>query len=164
MVEDVRSCLVRNKSEPINHARKSVSFDSISVREYDRCIDLNPAVPDGPAIGLGWQFNEAPPSLVDDFESKHPPRREFDGLKLDKSAREVILREFGYERAEILKGVRKVNIARNQRKSTLAMQEHENLHLTVEKVKKQFKKCLGVRSSYSTEEKNLWKHAQNVHK
>ena len=48
--------------------KKSVTFDSINIREYDVILGDNPACSDGPPLSLDWTFTESTSSTIDDYE------------------------------------------------------------------------------------------------
>ena len=50
-------------------AKRSVSFGTISVREYARILGDNPSASAGPPISLSWDYISFPPQKVDSYES-----------------------------------------------------------------------------------------------
>ena len=100
--------------------KKSVSFDFVSVRPYERILTVNPSCTSGPPVGLGWTYAVERHYLVDVFEVHRAPyRRSKAEMLLSRNARESMLLELGYDRKTLAHGVRQVIKVKNQRRRTL---------------------------------------------
>eukprot|EP00977_Amphora_coffeiformis_P006397 scaffold1361_cov165-Amphora_coffeaeformis.AAC.19 len=87
---------------------RSVSFDSIFVREYERVLGDNPACGNGPPISIGWQYESKVSMPVDEYEYRKPAGRTKRQLQLSAyRRRDLLLHEWGYGEAE-LRQARKV--------------------------------------------------------
>jgi len=155
---NIKSSLRRNGSSS-STITKSVQFDSVDIREHERFLDFNPSVSSGPAIGLGWEYNDLPTFELNAFETNHPPRRTKTEFQIPRHIREEMLREFGFSRAELAMAVKNINITKRRRQASVAAQEVECTHLAVEWTARRLKKIIGLRSSYQIEEAKLWKNA-----
>ena len=74
------------KQQESNNRR--ISFGSVSVREYERIVGDHPDVKVGPPIAIGWQYEELPPILLDDYEASHLPKQ---NLRLSSITRRNLL-------------------------------------------------------------------------
>jgi hypothetical protein len=96
----------------------TVQFDKITVREYGIILGDNPACRNGPSVSIGWEYDEFPEILVDDFESiREGNRRTKRGMLMDRTYRVKLLKRLGYADNEIIEAVRvnkKVHQARLQ--------------------------------------------------
>jgi hypothetical protein len=96
----------------------TVQFDKITVREYGIILGDNPACRNGPSVSIGWEYDEFPEILVDDFESiREGNRRTKRGMLMDRTHRVKLLKRLGYADNEIIEAVRvnkKVHQARLQ--------------------------------------------------
>ncbi|KAI2488740.1 hypothetical protein MHU86_25794 [Fragilaria crotonensis] len=100
--------------------KKSVSFDTVSVRPYERILTVNPSCTSGPPIGLGWKYAVERHYLVDVFEVHRTQyRRSKSEILLSRDVRESMLLELGYDRKTLAHGVRQVIKVKNQRRQTL---------------------------------------------
>ena len=112
------------ESTPLNvmttRPKKSVAFDSISVRPYERILTVNPSCSSGPPIGLGWKFGQESVYSLDTFEERRSPhRRSKSQMVLPRETREEMLLEIGYDRRALAYGVRQVIKVKNQRRRTV---------------------------------------------
>mmetsp|Transcript_25983 Transcript_25983/g.29728 ORF Transcript_25983/g.29728 Transcript_25983/m.29728 type:complete len:207 (+) Transcript_25983:90-710(+) len=155
---------LRRVCSPSNTRRNSVKFDSVDIREHERFLDLNPSVSSGPAIGLGWEYNDLPTFKLNTFERNHPPRRTKIEFQIPRHIREEMLREFGFSRGELAAAVKAINISKRQRQASVASQEVECTRLAFEWTVRKLKKIIRLRSSYQIEEARLWKNAENLSK
>lgn len=100
---------------------KSVTFTDVSVREYPFCLGDNPATIIGAPLTIEWEAQSEGKLSLDDYETSRPDRRRSDELRIPAFVREEMLRNNGYSRLDIQKGVRDANIARNRRKRSNEM-------------------------------------------
>ncbi|GAX17984.1 hypothetical protein FisN_18Hh197 [Fistulifera solaris] len=85
----------------------TVQFDKITVREYGIILGDNPACRNGPSVSIGWEYDEFPEILVDDFESiREGNRRTKRGMLMDRTYRVKLLKRLGYADNEIIDAVR----------------------------------------------------------
>jgi hypothetical protein len=111
--------------------KPSVSFASLSVREYNVMMGDNPSCSYGVPISLGWEYqqHEAVPVVVSQQKKKNRSN-----LLLSYNARRQLLKEAGYRSTELRKCVREVNRIKNERAMTemfLAAQPLEDAMETV---------------------------------
>jgi len=142
-----------------DNQKKAVNFGSIEIREHEIILDYHPVVSCGPAIGLGWESIDLPRYSVDDFELGRGPRRLKTEFQLPRYEREEILREFGYSRGEISDACKLIDVAKKQRRLSIATQDVECTQIAMEWTSRRVKRLIGMRSSYQIEEAELWKNA-----
>jgi hypothetical protein len=105
-IPQLRSCLKHDsrehKLDDVSSSR-TVSFGQIHMREYNRAVVDNPAVSEGPPIGLSWEFNPQEIQMkVDEYENARPPRRVKDEMIMPSHVRqEMLINEWGHTMREI---------------------------------------------------------------
>ena len=121
--------------------KSGVSFDSVQVRHYAQVLVESPCISSGPAVGLGWNFEELPSMTLDEAESisKESPSC---SMILTRHEREVIVRDAGYSQKEIAAAVRRSLKAKHQRRQTILHLSNRNLEEIVEKSRRQVKRIL----------------------
>ena len=115
--------------------RRSVSFDKVKIREFERVLGDNPPPSPGPSLALGWNYNEMKEVSIDKFE-KHgangKPRKwgsarnllgtnkkQSDGdFHMTPEQRIKIAQKLGYSQGEIKKNIREGEKIRQQRNAT----------------------------------------------
>ena len=140
---------------------RGVSFDSVHIREYSRCLDVHPATTSGPSLSIGWDFVETQPISVETYENSRPPRRAAHQMQMPGTMRESIIKEHtDASSREIQQAVTEVQQSRNQRQLTVAMQEFEAWHVAFESMQRKFKRWIR-KTSTKREQELLW---ENAHK
>ena len=110
------------KSKPT----KTVSFGEISLRLYERILDINPAVTSGAALGIGWRYKQGGTLPVEDWEFRRRySRRSSNELILPRHVRETIfIEELGYSMKQVASATRSIRRCKERRRVTV-----ENLNL-----------------------------------
>jgi hypothetical protein len=117
--EQMAMLAASTNNESARHKR-SVSFDKVSIRYYERILSINPSCTSGPPLGLGWRFARERHYQIDGFElHRMRSRRDKTGLVLPRQVRERMLLELGYDRMEVAKAVRLTIRSQHQRKQTV---------------------------------------------
>lgn len=111
--------------------KKSLSFSTVTIRDYERILTENPATIRGVSIGVGWRYTQRPLSTLDKFEATRGPRRPSGALVVGPQAREDMLFAMGYTKKEMAVALRSINKSRNQRRQTVQ-------NLKAEKVEEAF--------------------------
>ena len=94
----------------------SVHFGTIGVREYERSIADNPAVSEGPPIGLGWDYEEEKVFPLDAYEKAKPtPRIKEEFLMPARVREEILLHEWGHTLRDIRDASREAMEIRKRR-------------------------------------------------
>jgi hypothetical protein len=141
----------------MDKSSKSVTFADVKVREYPICLGDNPAVMMGAPLTISWEHQSEGRLSLDDYETSRPDRRRSDELRIPSFVRETMLKNSGYSRTDIQKGVRDVNLAKNQRKRT---NETHRLHKAQEVAERLVRGTLNatVRRSKKKQERDLIDH------
>lgn len=163
-VSNLKSALRRSDSLDSNSSNskdKSVQFVSVTIREHARDIAVNPSVSSGPALGLGWAYQDHAPYDFLDFEETKPPPRARAQFQMPRAVREKLLGDHGVHPKDMANAVRLANLGRKQRQASLAAQEVEEVTLAVEWMQRKMRKVLKRRQSYEKEEQQLWVDAQS---
>ena len=109
-----RPDLTRRLSHPIDN--RSVCFDTVQVRQYERTLEVNPSTSSGPSVGLGWRYQDQPPQQLAEEEQRQFKQNKF---ILSSEARKDILMDLGFSNTEITQAARQNARLREQRKQTL---------------------------------------------
>lgn len=120
---------------PHFHRPHSVQFSTVTIRDYPRAMSDNPASSIGPAISIGWNYEEENTYIIDEYESSRMGNRRYGREMIIPSAiREDLLRHAGYSRAEIMNSIRELNVARTQRRRTYDTLHLQGLHAVSESI------------------------------
>jgi len=138
-----RSCLKTSSNAKLSDESStlSVSFGSLHIREYTVVCGDNPACLTGAPLALGWDVLSEHSLEVVAYEDARPPRRTGRSMIVPKPQREKWLLQAGYSRKELTALTKPVNIARHQRKTTVA--------------------TMGL-STIETVKESLWRKTRNV--
>lgn len=125
---------IRSQSIPTLYApkrRRTVVFNEIHIRNYDQTVGDNPSVSYGPPIQLDWNYQEAEPISVDDYENNRGPRRNTRQMLLNYYNRiNLLTYRFGVTEQELAcaeKEVNKVKLGRSITKYFLPTQKVEEV-------------------------------------
>ena len=156
----LRSSLAGSNKSGIRGVSSTVSFGSVSIREHERVVDDQPALP-GPALGLGWAYNQKDDVHLDEYvKDKKKEGQSEDGndgeeatskdgdedgkrattekkyvkQHLSSFARSVKLRSYGFEHNELKTEAREA-LAEGKRMAEMARRKKEQKKLSY-KVKK----------------------------
>ncbi|KAL3907570.1 MAG: hypothetical protein SGILL_008818 [Bacillariaceae sp.] len=121
-----------------------VSFDTVDIRYYERILDINPAVTNGAAIGIGWRYKRGGRHPVEEWESKRGAHRPANDLLLPRHVREALLKDLGYSQADIAAAVRVIFKAKNKRKQTVQNLNAESVEEVVESAARRVKNILSL--------------------
>jgi len=143
--------------------KRTVSFDKISIRNYERAIVDHPAVSSGPGLSISWHYTERSHQSVDEFELSRSGTRKLSHVDLvvSREERERILREeCGYARSEIAQCVRSVNVTKHNRRQTINNLSMQTCEETWQSVMRGVRRCCGMENNSEKEIKELWKAAE----
>ena len=83
--------------------KKSVTFDTIEVREHEVTLGDNPSCSHGPPVSMKWQHKSVFRLSLDDYEgARDGTRRKQGELAMPRYVREKMLRESGVSRSEMI--------------------------------------------------------------
>jgi hypothetical protein len=139
-----------------------VSFSSIELRLYERVLSDNPACSTGPSIGIGWRYHDTSVTLdIDEYEiSREGQGRSVGELHLSRSAREQLVREWGYTDREIAANIRERNRVRFGRRQTANNLGAERLEEAIESLRNKVKKASFLHKEQQKQQKQLEKQTQ----
>jgi hypothetical protein len=121
-----------------------VTFNTVDVRYYERILDINPAVTNGAAFGIGWRYKRGGCHPVDEWESKRGRYRRPNELVLPRHVREALLKDLGYTQQDIAAAVRVIFKAKNKRKQTVQNLGTEQVEEVVESAARRVKNILSL--------------------
>jgi len=146
----------------ISTDKRSVSFDKVSIRNYERTLSDHPAVSSGPGLSLSWKYEERSAQSVDEFEISRSGSRKISyvDLLVSRIERERILREeCGYARSQIAQCVRDVNAAKHNRRQTINNLPMQHCEENWQSFLRFISRCF-CRHSSENDVKALWKEAE----
>jgi len=102
-----------------NKSKKSVTFASVRVREYNRIIGDHPDVKVGPPISIGWEYEEKPEQCLEEFEASKPETKRY--LRLSSITRKnMLLNVYGFTEEEIRSSEKEVQKIRRKREQSIS--------------------------------------------
>lgn len=138
---------------------RQCSFSVVDIREHERIAGDNPCVTSGVPLGIGWGYIEHKPIELEYYESnKGQPRDKIEMLVPAEVRKKLLRDEFGVPMKDLNESIRSVNIAKRQRRSTVATQHLEAWTQVKESTKRKFGNILKKTSSAKEQEK-LWEKA-----
>ena len=119
-----------------------VTFDKVQVRYYERILEVNPAVTNGAAIGIGWRYRRGGVLPIDDWEMNKERSQSTNDLILPRHVREEMLKDLGYTQHDIATATRIVLKAKNNRKITVNNLPNQHMEEAVERAARKVKGLL----------------------
>ncbi|KAL3922928.1 MAG: hypothetical protein SGILL_001941 [Bacillariaceae sp.] len=110
-----------NASSPASpKSSRSVTFTTVTVREYPRCLGDN-VTTNGAPISIEWKHDsEESYDAVEFDEAAESGRRDKSELKMPSEVRfHLLVDELGYSRKDIQVAIRQNNVSKSQRQRTL---------------------------------------------
>eukprot|EP00521_Asterionellopsis_glacialis_P009881 CAMPEP_0195288504 /NCGR_PEP_ID=MMETSP0707-20130614/5146_1 /TAXON_ID=33640 /ORGANISM="Asterionellopsis glacialis, Strain CCMP134" /LENGTH=545 /DNA_ID=CAMNT_0040348383 /DNA_START=443 /DNA_END=2080 /DNA_ORIENTATION=+ len=127
----------------INKRARSVSFDKVEIRCYERTIGDHPSCSSGPSVSIGWKYEDSTKKYeVDNYEIQRPQRKKEYELILTRQEREDLLRNLGYNRFDIAESVRGIIKVKKNRRQTINNLGAEKFEETLERARRKIKKIL----------------------
>eukprot|EP00934_Nitzschia_sp_Nitz4_P008909 Nitzschia sp. Nitz4//scaffold66_size103028//90872//91996//NITZ4_004514-RA/size103028-processed-gene-0.16-mRNA-1//1//CDS//3329556398//8899//frame0 len=132
--------------------QRTVSFSSLSIREYPPALSDNPSCSFGPPIQLGWEHEAEETLHIDHYEETRQPRRESHDLVLSYyDRRYLLLKQAGYSRREVKETMKEVERVKRERMVTDLFLPVHMLDETVEAVVNSFKRLFQPGDNPSSE-------------
>jgi len=105
----------------VESTKKQARFGAVQVRFYEQEVEVNPAVSNGVAVGIGWAYECCTELLIDEWESQkaQDAHRSPSQLILPRHIRERMLLEAGFTQKDIAHAMRQIRRVKNQRKTTI---------------------------------------------
>merc|ERR1719188_2199586 len=105
-----------------NQMKHTVSFNQISIRQYEIEIADHPGMTGGPPIGLGWDYTKEDSYEFSTYEFERKPRRSYCQLYLPKERHKFLLkRDCSFTDEEIKLASKKAKSYRRSRSFNQAM-------------------------------------------
>lgn len=110
----------QSSSIPIKRVDSAVSFQNVTVRQYDVTIGDNPSVSYGTPVSLDWNYSEGVSLDLNEFESNRlGNRRSRREMHMNHYVRKnFLLHGCGYSAEEVKKAQKNANKIRNKREIT----------------------------------------------
>lgn len=107
-------------AESSDISQLSVSFKTVSIREYEIVPGCNPSVSVGCPVSLGWGYTEEMHMQFHAFETiRQPQRRMQHQMRMPKTYREDKLLDFGYTKKDLKKADKDAHRIRTKRLSNM---------------------------------------------
>jgi hypothetical protein len=139
------------KTTPSGSPKKSVRFDSVSIREHSVILGSNPAVTCGAPIELGWNHvNETvlPVDVFDHIRQGQRRRRKHLLLPVDIRARWLL--EAGHSLFEIADATMEAQMTKRKRYESAQVKNWERLEQAVEATGKTIRKIVNYKQRTDT--------------
>ncbi|GFH45554.1 hypothetical protein CTEN210_02028 [Chaetoceros tenuissimus] len=152
-----------NPTNKENH-RKSVGFDKIHIRQYERSIGDNPSVSSGPAVSLGWKYDPAEQLAysLDEYEKHKIPTLSVP--RIPRPVRESLLRkDCGYSSRELAQCVREINAIKAQRRQTVTNLPNHKMEEKIEEMKNALKAATCRTKADEVEFQKIWNSTSDIY-
>ena len=93
--------------------KRSVSYGSVKIREYERVVGDNPGVSSGVPIGIGWNYHVVEETDLDDVQLQQ--KDSSPAVPLTSEERETVLKRWNYSSGEIDESRHEVSRIQSQR-------------------------------------------------
>ncbi|EJK63444.1 hypothetical protein THAOC_15893 [Thalassiosira oceanica] len=129
---DISNSQYSNSSVISSASSRRVSFDSVHIRSYDRCVGDNPSCRHGVPLSLDWNYSESHEVYkLDDFEIERYPTRS-PASAIHKNARRNILAQWDIDEKEF-------KMCRQERKRVQKQRAMTRAHVRVGEIAADFK-------------------------
>jgi hypothetical protein len=98
---------------------KKLRFSTVAIRHYERILTENPSTIQGPSVGIGWRFQQAPATDLNAYEAQRGQPVPSPQLVMSRPEREQLLISLGVTPADMAAAVRNNVKARDQRRRTV---------------------------------------------
>ena len=116
-ISSIGQGLARKNTE--GSLQRTVSFTSLSIREYPPSISDNPSCSFGPPVQLDWDYEAEETQMIDHYEESRQPRRANHELLLSYYDRRfLLLKQAGYSRREVKAAMKEAERVKRQRMVT----------------------------------------------
>ena len=109
MAQSERPSAATNKTR----VKRSVSYGSVKIREYERIISDNPGVSSGVPIGIGWKYRSTEETDLDDHQQQR--KDSSPAVPLTSDERKNVLKYWSYSCGEINESTHQVSRIQSQR-------------------------------------------------
>mmetsp|Transcript_32482 Transcript_32482/g.68311 ORF Transcript_32482/g.68311 Transcript_32482/m.68311 type:complete len:289 (-) Transcript_32482:195-1061(-) len=121
--------------------KRKVHFGTVEVRDYDMILGDHPCCRYGPPLTLDWDYLEYEPLDVNEYEFRHPPRRNVREMGINYYFRERLLSNAGFTKLDFKLSKKEVNRVKLNRKLTQQIVAHYPLLKVEAAVESVCRKC-----------------------
>jgi len=146
------------KQVNIKRTSSSVSFDSITIREYDLTLGDHPDCSWGPPLSLDWDFDEVHEGCVIQYEEQRAPKRKPRQMVQSSIRRKAYLKSIGYTDEDIEVATKDVGAARTKRFLTRKAASIIPLESALESACRKFKRALSKKAKDKKERDDAFVH------
>lgn len=142
-------------------SKKTVKFQTVQIREYERVVGDNPSCTIGPPIGIGWKYARTHVEDLNSYETARLGKRKRSiRLILSREEREALLLNWGASFHDIIEAVRANMKVKNQRRQTVVnIGKVERIEEAFESATRKLKRALLMRRSTGNKVKRLQEQA-----
>uniref|UniRef100_A0A7S4SZS3 Uncharacterized protein n=1 Tax=Ditylum brightwellii TaxID=49249 RepID=A0A7S4SZS3_9STRA len=146
-------------------SNRSVSFNDINMRKYERALGDHPCVSSGAPITIGWRFNEFNSIPLDDYESIRGPTLRKEQIRIPAEVRLRML----VDQADVsLRDVKDAELASQRERRQIYKSQKTAKYKTTQKIeelsetlKRKIKRVV-TGTTKKRQEVKLWRDAQEV--
>uniref|UniRef100_A0A7S1ZLI9 Uncharacterized protein n=1 Tax=Trieres chinensis TaxID=1514140 RepID=A0A7S1ZLI9_TRICV len=118
----------RRLSCPKIESRRSITFGTVTIRDYEMTLGDHPDCSYGPPVQLGWNYLEYCPLELNEYEMHHSLRRPLKDLVLNYYQRRDLLRGFDEQTLKAaVKEVKRTQMKRSVTRATLPVRRVEDV-------------------------------------
>lgn len=123
-----------------------VVFHEVLIRNYEQTIGDNPSVSYGPPISLDWEYEEAEPITLDEYEKNRGPRRNTRQMMLNYyNRRNLLTWRCGATEEEMNAAEKEGNKVKGQRSITKAFLPAQKFEEVFQSIRRKTKRMAGGR-------------------
>mmetsp|Transcript_157 Transcript_157/g.230 ORF Transcript_157/g.230 Transcript_157/m.230 type:complete len:179 (+) Transcript_157:192-728(+) len=116
-----------------------VSFDTITIRDYDITLGDNPTCSYGPPISLDWNYTEMDPIPLEHYEkTRHPRRKMYQMHMLSRQRANLLKNLAGTTDDEMIVAMDEIRVIQKQRNATRMSLPFIRLHELSETVNRRW--------------------------
>ena len=121
--------------------KKTISFSTLEVRNYDVTLGDNPGVSNGPPVSLDWTYEDSKHICLEEYESLRPPRRSKEEMRLDSNSRQIVLSS-RFTSRDLKAATDTAREIRMQRRKSYSISNMEPLQEVLESTERKMKRLL----------------------
>lgn len=144
--------IVSENKPGLKKSRSKVSFQEVTIREYDQTLGDNPST-FGPPMALDWNYEQYLPMCIDLYEMDRGSRRNLNQMRLNGQQRKnTLVHMFGHSEEEVDKALKEGEKIRFQRSVTRQMLPFAKIEDALESSGRKIKRVLSLKKDKSKKE------------
>mmetsp|Transcript_34342 Transcript_34342/g.60334 ORF Transcript_34342/g.60334 Transcript_34342/m.60334 type:complete len:319 (-) Transcript_34342:70-1026(-) len=145
------------QEKPSHQRKRSISFGTVLVRDYDMTLGDHPCCGYGPPLTIDWNYLEYEPIDMNEYEFHHPPRRTTREMGFNYYQRKRLLSDAGFTEEDFKLTKKELNRAKLNRSITRQVVSYPPLlkvETAVESACRKFKRL--IKEDHWKQQKSLY--------